>query len=83
MPNDYISREAALSKIGNISVGAGYECGAEKEECIDVLMDIPAADVAPVVPSEWINGRCKACWTYSLDRSNYCPNCGAKMDLKE
>ena len=52
------------------------------------IMDIPAADVAPVRHGRWIASHdefcacsiCKypvyVCW----NQTNYCPNCGAKMD---
>ena len=55
------------------------------------IMDIPAADVAPVRHGHWetISDRpdsliCSVCkcgfdmWKH--DPHNYCPNCGAKMD---
>ena len=55
------------------------------------IMDIPAADVAPVRHGQWetISDRpdsliCSVCkcgfdmWKH--DPHNYCPNCGAKMD---
>lgn len=66
--------------------------------CEDTLEEIidcePTADVAPVVHGEWkgkpIAGyctvRCSVCGSAFLDndgRWKYCPNCGAKMDLKE
>ena len=58
------------------------------------LDSIPAADVKPVVRGKWIpvtNGRggseCNQCHAYAPShqcgveyKSNYCPNCGAKMD---
>lgn len=54
-------------------------------------------DVAPVVHGKWIirrnsqisherlitNYECSICHTWSRYHSNYCPDCGAKMDLKE
>ena len=53
---------------------------------------IPSADVAPVrhgrwiaikVPNEWDKGQCSQCrsiFNSSVWGTNYCPNCGAKMD---
>ena len=62
-------------------------------ECIS---DAPSADVEPVRHGEWIerkgelhplemDGVCSICGhTTSFYRfHNYCPNCGAKMDLDE
>ena len=56
---------------------------------------LPAADVAPVVHGEWLlrhigHGHyweCSVCHTnpciYVTKDTNYCPNCGAKMDGEE
>lgn len=58
------------------------------------IADFPAADVAPVRHGRWIDGEdnygsyvtcstCKedfVCWEADCVRTNYCPNCGAKMD---
>lgn len=58
-------------------------------EIADEINDSPAADVAEVVRGEWeINGYCSECrgrapfWPMASTyyKSNYCPNCGAKMD---
>ena len=57
----------------------------------------PAADVAPVVHGRWIRtedgdwecSNCKdsvvicVCGKDVTKKKQYCPNCGAKMDLKE
>lgn len=58
------------------------------------LVSIPTADVEPVKHGKWIGKpiagystvRCSICRTAYLENAgqwNYCPNCGAKMDLKE
>ena len=54
------------------------------------LLSIPAADVAPVRHGRWIDAReycgdymCSNCEAlYGTNKFNYCPNCGAKMDLE-
>lgn len=56
-----------------------------------IIRSIPAADVAPVVHGKWISNDewwefiCSVCKKPfdSVKRYNYCPNCGAKMDLEE
>ena len=60
------------------------------------IENFPNADVAPIVHAHWISKNphgyewifvCSNCdyidgYPFN-DRSNYCPNCGAKMDEKE
>ena len=80
---DYISREAlkqAFEEDGHLS--------AYVEEMID---DIPAADVRPVVRGEWIDEYpnipndprmiCSVCGKEAMPLSteHFCPNCGADM----
>lgn len=67
-------------------------------EIILILNNVPTADVVEVKHGEWkqcfedwrkqIEGdECSACgfqhYGTSISNYNYCPNCGAKMDLKE
>lgn len=63
------------------------------------IEDAPATDVVPVVHGRWIgaplcgndNCRCSACGSWHNIHANlrgeimqkYCPNCGAKMDIKD
>lgn len=55
------------------------------------LRSIPAADVRPVVRGKWIDyqqgrfvyAKCPKCETVHDVRSNFCPNCGAMMDMRE
>ena len=59
--------------------------------CLNNIESIPAADVAPVRHGKWIFydandliDRCSLCGeerpSRMFYRSNYCPNCGARMD---
>lgn len=91
---EYINRKALLQKAWDADTRIGYV------QVVDVgdILDMPVADVAPVVHGRWeyipqtLNTlsqfRCPFCRWWSLDPSidgayNYCPNCGAKMDEKE
>lgn len=57
----------------------------------EAIKAVPAADVAPVVHGRWVthyrSGTAVAegyvstcCDMWNNRKSNYCPNCGAKMD---
>lgn len=62
-------------------------------DCIEILKDIPAADVRPVVRGKWVtyrpdcrpvcNWKCSACsydFGFGVQPNwNFCPNCGADM----
>lgn len=65
-------------------------------DCIDLIDQIPAADVVEVRHGRWewydltisfryINRgyRCSVCGHKEDDEPNYCPHCGAKMDKEE
>ena len=60
-------------------------CGVVRLHVSDIDV-IPAADVAPVVHGRWIKVKpvhyqCSICGVNTGGfTSNYCPNCGAKMD---
>ena len=72
-------------------------CDEPGEGCIECIVDeidsFPAADVDPVKIGFWkISGvnpannvignfKCSLCARTSLDDSDYCPNCGAKMEV--
>ena len=80
MPDEYISREAALMKLMQDG------CSAKNLQSIS---DMPAADVAEVVHGQWVdngipdsilNG-CSVCgFTCGSSSFFYCPKCGARMD---
>ena len=82
----------------DIIYGEAY-VSAELEVYIKKVFDeAPAADVAPVVHSQWYQKKmtvpkarghsyvvwaCSNCNEHERKRYNYCPNCGAKMDLED
>lgn len=84
---EYIEREAAIAKRRKVSEydEAGF---FETYHAVPVtdINEIPAADVAPVVHSRWVYDErllavCLECGMTAVeDGTDYCPNCGAKMD---
>ena len=76
--DDYIERKAALLSV----MRAG--CMANT---VQLLKDLPAADVAPVRHGRWKRrgknlGECSECGEVVAVRHRYCPNCGAVMDVR-
>ena len=79
---EYIEREALLKKMKNWH---------EKISLIACVNSMPAADVAPVRHGRWImhddefglTCECSACHIETMGDGDYCPNCGAKMELEE
>ena len=90
MPDDYISREAALMKLMQDG------CSAKNLQSIS---DMPAVEAKPVVHAHWVSASKKQCVNIGMKCSlcgariknseffngnhNYCHKCGAKMDEKE
>ena len=77
-----------LDSVGTIMVGKGLSSYGELIGCLE---DAPAADVEPVRHGKWVKigadkrGRggiwqCSLCKGSELFVTDYCPNCGAKMD---
>lgn len=91
---EYIERETMIQAIREYS-GFFQDSPSTnhmilKMEVEKVARDLEAADVAPVVHGRWevdeFGRCCSACKEYIPDDfapSEYCPNCGAKMDVKE
>lgn len=94
----YIDRELIIKAIRNedkdVMADYGEEYGTEwrfsEEKIIEIIMKVPAADVTPVVHGEWLCVEtddeqfflCSVCNNKEYWESNYCPNCGAKMDVE-
>lgn len=94
--DDYISREAAIKileyardAMGQESAfGSGYAAGLDVAR--NHIIDLPAADVRPVVQGKWKlhndgSGTCGVCnfttrYVWDFDNSlSFCPHCGADM----
>lgn len=81
---EYIERSAAIRAL------TLYDCDSAGAKI--AIRDIPAASVAPVVHGRWrwagecgFNDCyiCSECGKIAMNDSNYCPNCGAKMDKED
>lgn len=69
------------------------ECGFSRDELSQIINSIPIADVEPVRHGVWepiIDGfGCLEGWIHpecgrtTREASQYCPTCGAKMDLED
>lgn len=78
---EYIDREKALEclKIARFYCPCAY----------DEISGLPAADVAPLRHGRWVGRdiehmwlRCSLCGSEAHCATDYCPNCGARMDLE-
>ena len=91
---EYIEREYAVDAVLDVYYDTpDIDLSGEKFEA--AIRKIQAADVATVrhgrwiaikVPNEWDRGQCSECrsiFNSSVWGTNYCPNCGCKMDLEE
>lgn len=89
---EYIDLDVAVKAFNNFDAGRADDppCTLLKpEEFAEYLYELPTADVAPVIHARWISDGLKGYWCYCSSCkkttsffiiSDYCPNCGAKMD---
>lgn len=75
---EYIGRDAALDIVKR-TMGDYATAWCE-------ISKLPAANMAPVRHGKWfdvgsLSCRCSVCGCKHIKESNFCPNCGAKMDL--
>lgn len=93
----YIDREALIAEFKRLKLGENSFIERVFADGVYAIIEqFPAADVTPVVHGRWIhdgqriNGgidwcHCSECGKSDnfCARTNYCPNCGAKMNEKE
>ena len=83
---EYIEREAAIRAVLNDAI---EQVGYSREDAADCIRYMDAADVAPVRYGRWLHRKngvayCSECKIDTVeDETNYCPNCGAIMDLED
>lgn len=88
---DYIERLDTLKELALLDTGEEeYTDNISRTRATIAIVNIPAADVVPVVHAYWRDTgsgqECSACKEiqYGYDSGRYyCPNCGAKMDEGE
>ena len=88
--DEYIKREDAIDAVLDVYCDTpDIDLSCEKFEA--AILKIPAADVAEVRHGRWLCVDtdteqfflCNRCKKKEYWESNYCPNCGAKMDVEE
>ena len=95
MKDEYIRKQDALVALMDNDID--HIQAPNGKEAVQILSDIPAADVVLVVHGRWLpqkeNHEFKEAWMkcsvcgYPVSRwtgsTNFCPSCGAKMDEHE
>ena len=86
--DEYIKREYAVDAVLDVYYDTpDIDLSGEKFEA--AIRKIQAADVAPVRHGRWLHRKngvayCSECEIDTVeDETEYCPNCGAIMDLED
>ena len=102
MMTDYISREAIMQALADYVWNSNHSDlvpAPRWNDAVEIVRDLPAADVAEVRHGHWIEWddgegdtfECSVCgepWTLIAgtpceNNMHYCSNCGAKMDEED
>ena len=83
MANDTISRQAAIDAI--CEHGTDLErrgitvlsVANHKQATVDLLENLPSAERR----GRWVDLKCDQCGQVDMSKPNYCPNCGARMEV--
>lgn len=82
--HEYIKRTDAIAEINRGDLLVGDNAGWARE----IIWRTPYADVAPVQHAHWVMRHryfnttyiCSKCKSGSINKTNYCAECGARMD---
>lgn len=92
---EYIEKETLMKRLNDFNEWCKDGRLQGTVFAIDVIKDIPAADVQPVKRGRWeyirnvkLSGtiklcECSICHNKIFGGLSYCGNCGARMDLKD
>ena len=95
---EYIEREKTVERLRSLGNREYRKEKGTIQDAIKMISYpeyTPSADVSPVVHGRWIGDhdylKCPECGImvkqdftfFDIGNWNYCPNCGAKMDLEE
>lgn len=87
--DEYIKKEDVYQYLDN---EVEWKVNQDRLYALELINDFPAAEVAEVRHGRWISTgviscKCSDCGKLQLkshaDDSNYCPNCGARMDKED
>jgi hypothetical protein len=89
----YIDREALIAEFKRLKLGENSFIERVFADGVYAIIEqFPAADVTPVVHGRWMPFHseaagdiqyCSACEIGFDAKTDYCPHCGAKMDIKD
>ena len=84
----YIKKSYAIDAVLDVYYDTpNIDLSSEKFEA--AIFKIPVADVVPVRHGRWLHRKngvayCSECEVDTVeDETNYCPNCGCRMDLED
>ena len=88
---DYVERNKIMEALLDWAVCLNNPDTLSRSDALFIIDNVEAADVAPVVHGEWLCAEtddeqfflCSVCNDKEYWESNYCPNCGAKMDMEQ
>lgn len=87
----YIEKSKLEKEMLNWAVCLNNPDTLSRSDAMFIIDNVEAADVAPVVHGEWLCAEtddeqfflCSVCNDKEYWESNYCPECGAKMDAEQ